>query len=615
MSKGKKKRAKITKLKLIIIIIAILCIAAGGFGIYNFVRDKEYIITQVIDDTTSNDITVVTTAGFLKEELSDGIKEGYSFNGLYIDQDLSIEFKRYKHRITSNTTLYAKMTINTYSFSFDSDGGSAVGPMSFNHGSIIVEPVPTRANYLFTGWFKDNTLTERYDFDSPYNQNGMLFAGWVLIDDALTYTVSGGNYTITGYKDDVPSHLIIPEVINGGEVIAIADSAFLDCVTLLEVRIHSLSLTLGSNIFSGCNSMKSITIPHNSYGYLNLSNFFGNNYASVPDTLKSVIVADGVTVISSGAFGGCNNIRTIILPDSVTTIESGAFINCSNLRDIVIPDGVTTIGDSAFNSCTKLEIITIPSSTISISNGLFDNCINLQTITLHDSIQSIGSSAFNNCKSLESIFLSNNITTIGIAAFYSCEKLTSVTIPSGITEIKASTFANCKDLNNVILPQGLVVIGMGAFTNCFNLSQIVFPDTLEKIDMGAFSYCSRLNNVVTPASLRTIDNSAFISCSALTNLTLTEGLTRINLYAFANCSALTKVTLPSTITTLEGGVFTSCALNEVTVLNPIPPEFSDSNMFQGSGTYLKIYVPSAAVDDYKVSWSYFSSNIYPIVGE
>ena len=88
----------------------------------------------------------------------------------------------------------------------------------------------------------------------------------------FTYTLDGGNATITGYIGNEKS-IIIPASIDGYKVVAIADRAFAD--TFIESVIISESVTsIGWFAFDGCIKLKSITVPSSvtSIGYAAFGN-------------------------------------------------------------------------------------------------------------------------------------------------------------------------------------------------------------------------------------------------------------------------------------------------------------------------------------------------------
>ena len=64
-----------------------------------------------------------------------------------------------------------------------------------------------------------------------------------------------------------------------------------------------------------------------------------------------------MTNIGEGAFSGCSSLKSISIPDGVTEIGSSAFQNCSALKSITIPNGVTKIGERTFWGCPSLKTV------------------------------------------------------------------------------------------------------------------------------------------------------------------------------------------------------------------------------------------------------------------
>lgn len=57
-------------------------------------------------------------------------------------------------------TLYPVWTVNRYTISFDTDGGSAVAPITQDYGTPITAPAnPTKVGYVFDGWSQDIPAT------------------------------------------------------------------------------------------------------------------------------------------------------------------------------------------------------------------------------------------------------------------------------------------------------------------------------------------------------------------------------------------------------------------------------------------------------------------------
>lgn len=78
----------------------------------------------------------------------------------------------------------------------------------------------------------------------------------------------------------------------------------------------------------------------------------GNNAFIDNTTITSVIIDEGITRIGANAFDRCANLRHMVLPEGLTTIEEEAFAFCTSLTMMVIPSTVTDIQAHAFSGCT-----------------------------------------------------------------------------------------------------------------------------------------------------------------------------------------------------------------------------------------------------------------------
>ncbi len=76
--------------------------------------------------------------------------------------------------------------------------------------------------------------------------------------------------------------------------------------------------------------------------------------------VKTLIIPQGITTISGGAFLNFHSLTTVIIADSVTFIGEGAFENCEKLSTVLMSGGVQEIGDMAFAQCNALTQITLP---------------------------------------------------------------------------------------------------------------------------------------------------------------------------------------------------------------------------------------------------------------
>ena len=81
---------------------------------------------------------------------------------------------------------------DTYTVSFNSQGGSVVDSQNVKSGETATEPttVPTRAGFDFGGWYTNADCTTEYDFSTPVTGNLILYAKWTL--NTYTVTINAG---------------------------------------------------------------------------------------------------------------------------------------------------------------------------------------------------------------------------------------------------------------------------------------------------------------------------------------------------------------------------------------------------------------------------------------
>ena len=107
---------------------------------------NQYTIT--FDTAGGSEIAPITQDyGTAVTAPADPTREGYTFTGW----DTAIPATMPAH----NMTITAQWTVNQYTITFDTDGGSEVAPITQDYGSAITAPAaPTREGYTFTGWDK-----------------------------------------------------------------------------------------------------------------------------------------------------------------------------------------------------------------------------------------------------------------------------------------------------------------------------------------------------------------------------------------------------------------------------------------------------------------------------
>ena len=118
-------------------------------------------------------------AGTKFEDIPVDFVSGKKFEGWYLDANFTtaVDFTNFK--VTEDITLYAKWTVNTYTVTFNSNGGSDVASATVNHNNAVTLPTaPTKEGHTFVGWYKNLEDTEPFDIDTPVAADVTLYAKW-----------------------------------------------------------------------------------------------------------------------------------------------------------------------------------------------------------------------------------------------------------------------------------------------------------------------------------------------------------------------------------------------------------------------------------------------------
>lgn len=156
--------------------------------------------------------------------------------------------------------------------------------------------------------------------------------------------------------------------------------------------------------------------------------------------VPSSIGGAAVKTIGADCFASNETVISVEIPQGVTVIEEEAFLNCPNLQTVIIPQSVVSLGQLAFFMCEKLENVTMGGGITAIETNTFYGCASLQGIQLPDTVKKIESYAFMGCSSLETMTIPASTSSIGTGAFQDCSGLKEITIPSAVTTIEEEVF-------------------------------------------------------------------------------------------------------------------------------------------------------------------------------
>ena len=270
--------------------------------------------------------------------------------------------------------------------------------------------------------------------------------GETVVVDGITYkydrysntSITTSGYIVVGAENVNTETLVIPNSINGKNVVAIGEYALagIPCKEVLlpgsiyEIQGYAFSRCpnlekviaqvgiIGNSAFSECMSLETVTTTAGKigdwafYGCMNLKNFSGNN----------------VNTIGSSAFNNCTGLASFDFSNNLKSIEYGAFQN-SGITSVNLTDTrIETINEYAFAGCDSLTTVDLGASILTISQSAFNHCDNLVSVTIGNQIKEIQQNAFSNCLKLASITYKN---------YYSSSPSTTtiIILPTSVTDI------------------------------------------------------------------------------------------------------------------------------------------------------------------------------------
>lgn len=237
--------------------------------------------------------------------------------------------------------------------------------------------------------------------DPDKNEPTPLEVSQTLYDDNnIKYRRNGDTLHLMECDPTASGKIVIPEVLDGTSVHAIAVRAF-----------------------DNCKEITSVTIPNS------------------------------VIIICEFAFSNCTSLKSISMGIGVNEIEERAFWGCCSLENVVIPNGVSELGSDAFYKCSKLKSIELSNNITTIKTNTFGECSELKSITIPPSVTKIYDEAFYRCKSLEALECGENVSYFYLSAILGCENMKYLTFKNPKCEI--SLEHNCETLT----PRSLNIYG------------------------------------------------------------------------------------------------------------------------------------------------------------
>lgn len=470
---------------------------------------------------------------------------------------------------TTNCQLYAIWSEKMTTFTFVTNGGSAVADQSYAVGKQIVSlPHTEKDAYAFTNWCFDVGLTQPvslpYLLPENLGDNVALYAKYEKASEYLTYTGTNSDREWRASYSGSETKIVVPDRYFGKKVTEIGK---FDAPNAEEMILPDSIEELAVGCFSGLTALTSVRMSEN-------VKRLPNNVFSGCVALQKINIPLNLETVGNSAFFNCRLLNELSLPQTVTTIGEGAFRQMAALKQFaiaaenqmfVVDDGVlyrkvgnalqllqypaakdldeftpnpktTKIFDYAFSACSLVKI-TLGGRINSIGENAFENSANLRTVIFEGEGSSsliIGKNAFISSENLKCVQLFMNfVPTLGDDAF---EKVNETFCIYVITDKLQDYNRNiawkpyASKISTVSMIFGDYAIeaegdGFAVKQYLGNEKNLILPKLINgknitKIGSHAFSFNNKLESIQISANVALISNRAFYMCKNLVSVTM-----------------------------------------------------------------------------------------------
>ena len=124
---------------------------------------------------------------------TDPTRTGHTFQGWYTARSGGSKYD-FNQTVTGDVTLYAHWSVNSYTLTFDGNGGKATeSSRTVQYGSPYgTMPTAMRTGYTFQGWYTAKNGGSKYNFNQTVTGDVTLYAHWSVNSYTLTFDGNGG---------------------------------------------------------------------------------------------------------------------------------------------------------------------------------------------------------------------------------------------------------------------------------------------------------------------------------------------------------------------------------------------------------------------------------------
>jgi chitinase len=231
--------------------------------------------------------------------------EGYEVDGWFTDIQFTQPYVL-TNTVNNDLDLYALLIKNNYSIYYETNGGNEIDNAVFDYGDTINLPNnPKKIGYIFSGWFTDENLSEKFIGGTMPANNLTLYAGWTERGNISDFDV--------GFGIDWPDYYFAPFVDVTAWTDMVSDFSLNGVLDITKVY-QNTGIKLYN--FGFINTMSSDTIigkygtmlnwSFGGYDSLSEHGSGGSQYEAIKTLISNIRAAGGDVTISIGGLNENN---------------------------------------------------------------------------------------------------------------------------------------------------------------------------------------------------------------------------------------------------------------------------------------------------------------------
>ena len=537
-----------------------------------------YTVTYKVNGGTLADLTVDVVYGSYFKPATP-TRTGYSFNGWHYDSGKGYdeEYCNDYYGIAGNVTLEAWWNANTYTITYNANGGTVSGTtQSVAYDSTYTLRTPTRTGYEFLGWYNSGNKVENGTWTST--QGIALKAEWKANTYTITFNANNGSVTPTSATATYDSSITLPTPTRTG-------------YTFSGWYNGSTKYTTGTWKTAGDTMLTAKWTARTDITYVvhhYQQNITDNEY-TLFETQNLKGTADASIKPATNSYTGF----TAPTKQTVTVKPDGSLVvNYYYTRNSYSITFVTNGGDTITKITQKYQSeLSVPDATRDgfTFGGWYTNTTLTTSYTKPTTMPATSRTVYAYWaeENKPSDFTYSGSSAITVSAYKGTS--TTMWIPSyiggkAVTTISSSAFKNNTTITKVVVPNTVTSIGGWAFYNCSAIEEMTLPfvgnnesatENYQQVFGYIFGYTTGNDISSSPSDYIHTSSSygytpqtiyldgqyyreaRYYIPQSIKSVTITKQLD-IPENAFRNCDLIEEIRIPSGVKSIGNYAFCNC---------------------------------------------------------